>query len=336
MVIKNKNFLLVFAILFSTIILSSCGMNPEESGNLVPKTVMEDASLPAETHNGIRLHLEIKNSGSSDLVIFVHGGPGFDYRALLPMASIVDGQNKIVFYDQRGSGLSQRVDTGSLSMDAHVADLKSIFETHKGSASNKILIGHSWGGALMQAYIKKYPSDFNKLMFLSSMPSDDTVMNKVADHYPSLYGNDFASYLAQRNAIGEGSHAELDFKYINFQPIQKFYYCNDNDYKKVPFWRFGYVALFKTLESLLSAPISGATMDYDYNFSSSNAAYSGAVYILYGTCDEALGKSASENLYNTFTGASQKQLIAVSNGGHYFWLFNSADITSTFSGATGP
>lgn len=305
----------------------SCGMNPEESGNLVPKTVVEDSSLPSETHNGIKLHLEVKNSSSSDLVIIVHGGPGFDYRPLITLANKIDTNFKVVLYDQRGSGLSQRVSESLLNLNAHVADLKSILEAHKGSATKKFLIGHSWGGALVQAYIKKYSGDVDGVVFLSSMPVNDTIMNKVADNYPSLFGNEFASYLAQRNAIGEGSHAELDFRYINFQPIQKFYFCKDDDFKKVPFWRFGYVALFKTLESILSAPISGATMDYQYDFSTSNAVFSGSVLVLYGSCDKALGSDAANSISQSFTSASNAPVspIVIQNGGHYFWIFNLND-----------
>ncbi len=311
-----------------SIAVTSCGMDPSEPGNLVPKTVMEDPSLPAETHNGVRLHLEVRGS-DSDTVYFVHGGPGFDYRSLISLADAISGKT-VVLYDQRGSGLSERVAESALSLDAHVADLKSIVNTHGGT--NIMLIGHSWGGVLVQAFIKQYPAAAAKIVFLASMPPNDTEMNKVAENYPSLFGNEFAGYLAQRNGIGEGSHAELDFRYINFQPIQKFYFCNDNDFRNVPFWRFGYVALFKTLESLLDGPISGASMTYKYDFRSSNAAFTGSVRVLYGECDNALGENASRPLAESFSSASSSALHKISNGGHYFWITNPTDAAVLING----
>ena len=61
-------------------------MEPGGEGNLVPRTVAEDANLPAIEMNGSRFHLETFGDPTSPVVVFLHGGPGGDYRSLLRLA----------------------------------------------------------------------------------------------------------------------------------------------------------------------------------------------------------------------------------------------------------
>src|SRR5688500_337754 len=79
-----------------------------EPGNLVPKTVDQDLSLPSINVNGAMLHSEAFGHPDSTIVVVIHGGPGSDYRDLLISKSLADEGYRVVFYDQRGSGLSQR------------------------------------------------------------------------------------------------------------------------------------------------------------------------------------------------------------------------------------
>ena len=61
-------------------------MDPDAPGNLVPKTVEEDPSLPRIEVNGTTLHAEAFGDPSAPMVMMLHGGPGGDYRSLLPTA----------------------------------------------------------------------------------------------------------------------------------------------------------------------------------------------------------------------------------------------------------
>lgn len=67
------------------LIVTGCEKNydPDVSGNLVPKTVAEDPLLPVIEINGTRLHLEIFEDITNLIMIFLHGGPGSDYRSLI-------------------------------------------------------------------------------------------------------------------------------------------------------------------------------------------------------------------------------------------------------------
>ena len=54
-----------------------------EPGNLVPKTVTEDPLLPSLELNGTTFHAETMGDIENPIIIFLHGGPGSDYRALI-------------------------------------------------------------------------------------------------------------------------------------------------------------------------------------------------------------------------------------------------------------
>lgn len=88
-------------------------------------------------------------------MIVLHGGPGSDYRSLLPLQTLSD-QYFVVFFDQRGTGLSPRVNSEEITIGSAIADLDSIVDYYgKGRKIN--LVGHSWGAMLASAYLGQYP-----------------------------------------------------------------------------------------------------------------------------------------------------------------------------------
>lgn len=91
----------------------------------VLSTVSDDQSLPTLEVNGIRLHLETWGDPTRETVILLHGGPGNDYRHLLPLKTLGD-EYHLVFYDQRGAGLSQRVESSEISLDAFIGELDAV------------------------------------------------------------------------------------------------------------------------------------------------------------------------------------------------------------------
>jgi len=121
----------------------------------VAQTAAQDASIPSVTLDGVTFHAETFGDPASPAVIVVHGGPGGDYRYLLSLQELSDEYN-VVFYDQRGSGLSPRVDPSELTLDSSIEDLDRIVE-HYGNGEAVNLVGHSWGGTLVTAYVGRYP-----------------------------------------------------------------------------------------------------------------------------------------------------------------------------------
>lgn len=121
----------------------------------VPKTVSDDPYLPRVTIHGTVFHAETFGNSTNPVVIVVHGGPGWDYRGLLPLKDLSD-EHHVVFYDQRGTGLSPRVDPKELSLESSLKDLDSFID-YFGSGRKVDLIGHSWGAMLVTGYLGRHP-----------------------------------------------------------------------------------------------------------------------------------------------------------------------------------
>ncbi len=130
-----------------------------EEGNLVPKTVEGNPALPNILVNGTMLHSEAFGNPDSAMLVVLHGGPGSDYRYLLNCKELANQGYFVVFYDQRGSGLSKRHLKSSYSIQVMLDDLSGVIAHYRSSPAQKVfLLGHSWGAILATAYINQYPT----------------------------------------------------------------------------------------------------------------------------------------------------------------------------------
>ena len=111
-------------------IMAAIGLYFATSGQYpVAATVVDDASLPQIEINGVRLHAETYGDPSNPVIIVLHGGPGGDYRSQLGARSLAD-TNFVVFYDQRGAGLSERVPGEDLNVPAYMAELDGVIDRY--------------------------------------------------------------------------------------------------------------------------------------------------------------------------------------------------------------
>jgi proline iminopeptidase len=121
----------------------------------VAETVAQDPSISHITIDGVTFHAETFGDPANPVVIVIHGGPGGDYRSLLSLQALSD-KYFVVFFDQRGTGLSPRVNPEDITIASAIADLDSIVDYYgKGRKVN--LVGHSWGAMLASAYLGQYP-----------------------------------------------------------------------------------------------------------------------------------------------------------------------------------
>ncbi len=134
----------VFGLLAATSVNCS---DPASPGALAPPTVAEDSSLPQLSFGGTKFHLETFGNSTDPVVVFLHGGPGLDYRGLLELRNRLEGKRLeddyfLVFWDQRGSGLSQREDATDIRLERFERDLDHIVD-HCGDGRKVALVGYS-------------------------------------------------------------------------------------------------------------------------------------------------------------------------------------------------
>ena len=130
------------------------------TGFTVPDTVERDRSLPTVELNGYPFHAETFGEPDRPVVIVLHGGPGADYRYLYPLKALAD-EHLVVFYDQRGTGLSPRVPAEQITLQVFLDDLDA-FVAAFGKGRPVHLVGHSWGAMLASAYAGAHPHKVGK------------------------------------------------------------------------------------------------------------------------------------------------------------------------------
>ncbi len=157
-------------ILLCLVLLIGCA-KMDEPGNLVPKTADQDPSIPSIRINDRILHAEAFGDPDSTLIVCIHGGPGSDYRYMLPAKDLANAGYRVIFYDQVGSGLSQRFkenyyDAKTLD-DLFFNELKGVLNHYRTKATQKVvLFGHSWGAIMATGYAGKYPDEIAGMVLI--------------------------------------------------------------------------------------------------------------------------------------------------------------------------
>ena len=214
MKIKTIKFILA---IISILMLGACSKERKinEEGNLVPKTVDQDTSLPSISANGTQLHAEAFGNPDSALLIILHGGPGSDYRYLLNCKAFANQGYRVVFYDQRGSGLSKRHPKNSYSLQLMSDDLSAVIAHYRTSPTQKVFfLGHSWGAMLATIYINQYPTRVNGVILAEP---GGFIWKDVTDYIKRSRSIKFTSellndifYVDQFITGKESEHAMLD------------------------------------------------------------------------------------------------------------------------------
>jgi proline iminopeptidase len=120
------------------------------------------------TEDGVRLAFRIEGNAADTLVV-LHGGPGVSGESVRPDLLPLARDFTLIFYDQRGSGLSTPVtDSSRISLAHHVADLEAV-RAHFG-LERMVLAGHSWGAGLALHYALAHPQRTERLLLIDPIP----------------------------------------------------------------------------------------------------------------------------------------------------------------------
>jgi len=121
-----------------------------------------------EWETAYRVFGEGEEPGRLPLLV-LHGGPGSSHDALKGLGTLAGMGRQVVFYDQLGSGESDRPDDPSLwTVETFLDQLRSVRE---GLGLDRIhLFGSSWGGMLALEYAFTQPDGLASLI-LNSTPT---------------------------------------------------------------------------------------------------------------------------------------------------------------------
>jgi proline iminopeptidase len=113
------------------------------------------------------LYVEIEGEGTP--LVLLHGGPGGTHHYFHPEFSRAAEFAQVVYYDQRGCGLSDYQPGEGYTVSQAVDDLENL---RKALAIDRwVVLGYSYGGLLAQKYVTRYPARVKGLVLVSSAPA---------------------------------------------------------------------------------------------------------------------------------------------------------------------
>lgn len=114
-----------------------------------------------------------RDCGRGDPVLIVPGGPGLDasYISGLALAITRLGHRTLVI-EPRGTGASRAAlgDGSALTVTGSVADMDAVRAA--AGADRLVILGHSFGGAVAQAYAARHPDHVAALILMDSVGPD--------------------------------------------------------------------------------------------------------------------------------------------------------------------
>lgn len=213
----------------------------------VPLTVRDDPDLGRIKLADVTLHGRVRGPDGAPLVVALHGGPGADHRSLLGLEALSD-THRVVVFDQRGAGLSERVAPDDLGIASNLDDIDALIDRFA-STSDVHLVGHSWGAMLAVAYLGYRPGRVSKAVLIepgfltADGYTDWEARRQRISRSPRVFWAGLKAGFAARNVEPKDHDAQRDF--LVGSVVHAFanhprnpYHCPGKPYS-APSWRFG-------------------------------------------------------------------------------------------------
>ena len=191
-----------------------------------PRLVLGLSSAPSLADSylsaGDRLAYRIVGHGSP--VIVLAGGPGLDAAYMMPIAEeVAAAGHQAILPELRGTGASRDAakDAAMLSVAGSIADIEALRVAV--GAERVVLLGHSFGGGMAQAYAQAHPGQVAGLILLDSVgtelsPAPDAAL---AQSWMQRLGPDDQAAYATARAKGDTLAAiKLKFRASISDPVK--------------------------------------------------------------------------------------------------------------------
>ena len=117
--------------------------------------------------NGIKLCYKEYGDKDSYPIIGIHGF-GSKKETWIAQVGELSKDYRVIIYDQRGAGKSDRPDKPPYTMDMFIDDIKGLMDYLNIEKTH--ILGRSMGGMIAQAFCVKYPEKVNKLLLITTGP----------------------------------------------------------------------------------------------------------------------------------------------------------------------
>lgn len=294
---------------------SLCLLAGCSAGDRLPRTAQHDAQVPTITLRNYPFHAQTFGPADKPALIVLHGGPGADYRYLLGLQALADDY-RVLFYDQRGSGLSPRVPAQDISLEVYLTDLDALVD-HLGRGQRVHLLGHSWGAMLAAAYTGQHPDKVQRLVLAEPGFLDQAALAHLPQGgWPgwTVALGMARAWLQQWTIATDGDpYARRDFLLGAMMPLFQVPNTCDGRIPQVPGWRAGSPAFDATVGRMMSDPAYAASLD----FRAGVDRFDRPVLFLAGQCSTTMGEAQQQRHMLHFRHA---RLVNLPHAGHF--LFN--------------
>jgi proline iminopeptidase len=275
-----------FALLAALCAAGGC-LAPDEDQNLVPPTADEDDNLPRTrvqvAGNDVAIHLETMGDPANPALFVMHGSLA-DFRALRPFEALADDYY-VVMWDQRGNGLSQRIDESEISDEAMVEEIDAVKAQYSPDAP-VTLLGHSFGAMYASLYMSVRPENVRQAVLIEPAGLNGQIFDATFDDVfdQKLFDQASNATAWETEVFAPADHEEMDYEALallrNGNLLQ--YFCDPGSPPELPVWRVGaYFDYFRNKKLR-----SGGGFSFDY--ASGLAGFTDEVLILGSECS-ALG-----------------------------------------------
>ncbi|MBU8893338.1 MAG: alpha/beta hydrolase [Bacteroidales bacterium] len=288
----------------------------------MPETVEQNPSIPHIKIDNTIFHLETFGNDSNEVVIALHGGPGNDYRYLLDLKELANDYF-VVFYDQRGTGLSPRVNAEEMTIENMIDDLNNIID-HYSQGRQVNLIGHSWGGMLASGYLAQFPEKINKIVLAEPGMLTSEKAAEFMEKFQPEFSFSFLWHVGKcwfqsLHVKGPDDQAAQDYFFEAFafnastsvmkKSPMSMYFCNrDMETASFAHWRYSYLAN-RTI--FMSGIQEDGTMKLD--LVSGVEYFPNKVLFMIGECNQLIGEEYQKEQMKYF---NNPEMVIIKNAGH--------------------
>ena len=117
-----------------------------------------------EELNGVELFFEDSGTPNAPVIVFLHGGPGYNSYSFRDIVGESLEQYRVIYLDQRGCGRSSEPapEAQNYTIDALVNDLEAVREFLE--IESWTPLGHGFGALLALEYARRFPGQTDKVI----------------------------------------------------------------------------------------------------------------------------------------------------------------------------